>query len=222
MLLQDCKHRRAADLQFLCDLIGRAALSREAEDLRGLGTSGGRSALVLALTLSLGDALPLPLQHQLPLELRNGAHKVEQELARERGGVEVHAEDAQAHLPASESVRNRHEISHRAGQTVQASDHQHVTLTSIVHSFVQDLPVPCCANLLAEQALNPCGLEITFLRLQTGSLVGSGCTGIADDHGEPSSPNGLLEYVVLLSKNQERNVCWTGFWLYPQSGTGKV
>src|SRR3712207_9331264 len=67
---QDREHRRAPNPQLLRDLVCPAALSREPEDLRGLRTSSGRSALVLPFSFGLGNPLPLPLQHQLTLEDR--------------------------------------------------------------------------------------------------------------------------------------------------------
>jgi hypothetical protein len=51
--------------QFHGDFCGRDA---EPSDLSSLPSNGRRTALVASVTLRLGDALPLALQHHLPLE----------------------------------------------------------------------------------------------------------------------------------------------------------
>jgi hypothetical protein len=56
----------------------------------GFGTGSWLSAFVFAFSLSLADALPLPLKHHFPLKLRNGADDVEHHPARRSSRVDAH------------------------------------------------------------------------------------------------------------------------------------
>jgi hypothetical protein len=70
----------------------------ERQHLLGLGARGGLAASVLAFRLSLGDADPLALEHDLALECRDSSEQSQHQLAGGGGGVQAKVADAQGRL----------------------------------------------------------------------------------------------------------------------------
>ena len=83
------------DSEAFGDFDGAHALRRERADRLDLPTHGGRSALVAAVGLGLGDPLALAFEHQRALELGNRAKHGEDQPAAGRAGVDPEREDAQ-------------------------------------------------------------------------------------------------------------------------------
>ena len=82
-----------------------------------LGAGGRNSAFVFAFALRPNDALALALQHDLALELGDGADHVQHEPAGRRCRVEVHGEDAQRCALALDPLDDSAEVRDRTSQT---------------------------------------------------------------------------------------------------------
>ena len=65
---KDAKHAGSADAKLCRDGVPCKALRLEAHNVSGLASCGRGATLVLPLSLGLGDALSLPLKHQVALK----------------------------------------------------------------------------------------------------------------------------------------------------------
>src|SRR5262249_59508820 len=77
-----------ADSQSPCNLSRAHPFGTQSVNLRCLRSCGRSSPLVFPLSLSLGNAFALPLQHQLSFELGDGPKHVEHQSAGAIGGVD--------------------------------------------------------------------------------------------------------------------------------------
>src|SRR5829696_2470341 len=182
---EDAKHAPLADAKLLRDYLGREALCLQLPDALGLTPHRRGSALVLSFRPGLGDPLLLALQHEVPLELGDGAQQVEHQPPGRGGGVEVHRQNMQTHLFALQGLSEGDEIGHGAGQPVQLCDHQHVALPREVDGLGKGFPRTGGARLLSEDAFDPCLLEIAFLSLETRFLLKGGGPRVADQQDAP-------------------------------------
>src|SRR5262245_3218546 len=94
-LLQNSEYRSPADPEFHRDLLRLHPLAPQLDYLASLPPRRRDPPAILPFGLGSRHALALPLQHDLPLELREGPHQVQYELPGGCRGVECHSEDLQ-------------------------------------------------------------------------------------------------------------------------------
>jgi haloacetate dehalogenase len=135
---QDAIDRGEADPDVVGDRLAQHAFACEPHDVSGLRLCCGLPAFVFALALGLGNALPLPLQHHLALELRDRSHNVQNELACRRARIEVHGEDAKRSLPLLDPSNDVAEVDDRARQTIDFGDDKHLPLADEAERLSED------------------------------------------------------------------------------------
>ena len=95
-------------------------------NLDRLGTSCRRSPAVLPCRFRRGNAFALTFQHQLALELSDGAKHIEHEPSGRRRGVDCLIEDFDRDALCIELLTNGNEMSNTPGKPVELGDNKRV------------------------------------------------------------------------------------------------
>ncbi len=113
--------RRAAIAAMLSPSAARASISACRAPHRRL------AALVAASRLRLGDALPLALQHDLALKLRDAAQDVEHQAPGRGGAIDAEVQDPQGDIFGLERGDNGAEVGNRTGEAIELGDDEGIT-----------------------------------------------------------------------------------------------
>ena len=112
---QDSVDAGLSDVQLAGNLSFCYAIGREGNDFLAQFSGQGFSAFILARCFRFGDTLPLPLQHDFPLELSNTTQDDEHQLASRRLRIHAQVKNAQACLLFFQRLNNSHEVRHGPG-----------------------------------------------------------------------------------------------------------
>lgn len=105
-----------------CDFRGPDAFPLEPDDFGSLSPNCRHTTLIAALTLGLGDALPLPLWHGLPFGL---SHCAGQQAGRHAGIQRLaagHGQHPQADLLGSKAGDDLQQVANQPCQPIQLGD----------------------------------------------------------------------------------------------------
>ena len=139
-----------------------------------LTPNGGRTALVAAFTLGLGDAFTLAFQHRLTLCLPNRAndshHQATHRCARvERLGA-GHGLNPQADLLRFQSGDDGQQVANRSGKPTELGDHQGIAVAHIVERLLKLVALRHRRYLLAENLAAPGSVKLPLLGFQACHL----------------------------------------------------
>ena len=155
-ILEDAVDACPADLELPGNLSCAHAALEQRQHFISLRARRRSAALVFAFRLRLGDAFALALQHDLALELGDGADHVEDQAADRRRRVELRRQHLEACALRMKPGLDLAEVRNRAGDAVNLGDHQHIAFAGEVERRLKLRPFRVDARkLLANIFLTP-------------------------------------------------------------------
>jgi len=137
--------------------------------------SDGSAALVSAVCLGDGNALPLPFQNVLPLELVDGTDHRQHQLSGGGGGIDVLLVADQMNLLALEQLHDSKQVRSASGQAAEIVDVDGISLPGKFQHGLQLGAVGVLAgDLLSKPALDIMlgqGIDLTLLILFGGGYT---------------------------------------------------